>query len=127
VSSKNLNLGRNGEDAAVSYLEANGYRILARNYKTRLGEIDIIACDKDTFAFIEVKARSSDIRGLPSEAVSVTKQRQISKVAILFLKENKSLDKKARFDVVSLLYTEGAAPKIELIKDAFELDSRFTF
>lgn len=123
---ENLNLGKSGEDAAAGYLEENGYKILARNYKTKLGEIDIIACDKDTFAFIEVKARRSDIRGLPFEAVSGVKQRQIAKSAIVFLKENKFLGKKARFDVVSVLYAAGTGPKIDLVKDAFELDGSFT-
>jgi len=126
VSKENLYLGSSGEDAAVDLLKKRGYRILARNYKTKLGEIDIIARDKDTLAFIEVKARHSDRFGLPQEAVSVSKQRQISKAALIFLKEHSLLEKKARFDVVSVVYSKDK-PQLDLIKNAFELDNSFTY
>ena len=126
MSKAHLYLGKSGEEAAVNFLKNNGYRILARNYKTKLGEIDIIARDKDTLCFIEVKTRHSDRYGLPAEAVSLPKQRQIAKAALFFLKERNLLEKKARFDVVSVLYSEGAA-KTDLIKNAFELDAEFTY
>jgi len=126
VSRQNLCLGRSGEEAAVVLLKENGYKILARNYKTRLGEIDIVAQDKDTLCFVEVKARLSERFGLPSEAVSRFKQRQISKAALVFLKEKKLLDKKARFDVVSVLYSQ-EGPKLDIIKNAFELDSGLSY
>lgn len=126
VSKDNLYLGRSGEEAAVVLLKEKGYKILIRNYKTRLGEIDIIARDKDTLAFIEVKTRQSERFGLPQESVSITKQRQISKAALVFLKENDLLEKKARFDVVSVLYSKDK-PQLDLIKNAFELDSNFTY
>ncbi len=124
MSKENLYLGKRGEEAAVDFLKENGYRILVRNYKTKLGEIDIIATDKDTYCFIEVKTRNSDSFGLPQEAVSFSKQRQISKAALQFLKEKNLFGQKARFDVISLLYCEDA-PKIELIKDAFELEEKY--
>lgn len=123
MTKQHLYLGSQGEKAAVDFLKDNGYKILAKNYKTKLGEIDIIARDKDTLTFIEVKTRYSDRWGLPSEAISQTKQRQISKAAIMFLKENGFLDKKARFDVVSVVWEDN--PKLELIKNAFELDQRY--
>ncbi len=126
MSKQNLYLGKKGEEAAVSLLKENGYKILARNYRTRLGEIDIIARDKDTFCFIEVKTRDSLRFGTPKEAVSGRKQRQISKTALMFLKEKKLLDKKARFDVVSVINSEDSQ-KLDLIKNAFELDTRFTY
>lgn len=122
----NLYLGSCGEEAALKFLKAAGYKILVKNYKSKLGEIDIIAIDKDTICFVEVKSRSSDRFGLPQEAVSGFKQRQISKAALSFLKENKLLDKKARFDVIALTY-QGDSPKINLIRDAFELDSKFSY
>lgn len=124
---KNLYFGAQGEEIAVDFLRANGYRILTRNYKTKLGEVDIVAQDKDTLAFIEVKTRHSDRFGLPSEAISTNKQRQISKAALMFLKENNFLNKKARFDVVSVIYSDNEKPKLDLIKNAFELDSKFTY
>jgi len=126
VSKSNLYLGSLGEEASLRFLKSKGYKILARNYKSRLGEIDIVACDRDTVCFVEVKTRSSDKFGLPQEALSNFKQRQIAKTALKFLKENKLLDKKARFDVVSVTY-QGDLPKIDLITDAFELDSKFTY
>ena len=126
MAKEHLDLGKHGEEAAVSFLKRNGYRILRRNYRSRLGEIDIIGKDKDTFCFVEVKTRSSDRFGFPQEAVSVFKRRQIAKTALIFLKENKLLDKKARFDVVSLVFTQDS-PRVELIKNAFELDEKFTY
>lgn len=126
MSRENLYLGRSGEDVAADLLKGKGYKILVRNYKTKLGEIDIIARDKDTLAFIEVKTRHSDRFGLPQEAVSVSKQKQISKAALMFLKENNLLEKKARFDVISVVYSKDK-PQLDLIKNAFELDNSFTY
>lgn len=123
---QNLFFGLKGENLAVDFLREKGYKILKRNYKTKLGEIDIIAEDKGTLAFVEVKARHTDRFGLPCAAVSATKQRQISKTALVFLKEKELLDRKARFDVVSIEYT-GERPRLDLIKNAFELDSHFTY
>ena len=122
----NLYLGRQGEEAAVNLLKDSGYKILLRNYKSKLGEIDIIAKDKDTFCFIEVKTRHADKFGLPQEAVSASKQRQIAKSALMFLKEKNLLDRRARFDVVSVLYSKDG-PRVDLIKDAFELDQAYTY
>lgn len=126
MSKDNLTLGFLAEDNAEKFLKSEGYKILERNYKTKLGEIDIIAKDKDTLCFIEVKCRSSDRFGSGFDAVTGLKQRQIAKAALSYLKENNLLDKKARFDVVALDYS-GSPAKIELIKDAFELDGRFTY
>ncbi len=127
MSKEHLFLGAKGEEAALRFLKGNGYKILRHNYKTRLGEIDIIARDQDTLVFIEVKTRRSERFGLPAEAVRKDKQRQISKAALLFIKENNLFDEKARFDVVSVLYTGEGAAKVDLIKNAFELDGCFTY
>ena len=126
MSRQNLYLGKFGEESAIDLLKTNGYRILARNYKTKLGEIDIIARDKDTVCFIEVKTRHSDRFGLPQEAISRSKQRHIAKVALMFLKENNLLSKRARFDVISIMHSEDTS-KLDLIKNAFELDQSFTY
>lgn len=122
----NVNFGRKGEEAAVGFLKDKGYKILVRNYRTKLGEVDIIAQDKDTICFIEVKSRYSERFGVGSEAVQRKKQSQISKASLTYLKERNLLDKSARFDVVSIIYANGS-PRLELIKDAFELDPRFTY
>jgi putative endonuclease len=125
LSKENLYLGKSGEKAAVDLLRKNGYNIIARNYKTGLGEIDIIAYDRDTVCFIEVKTRNSDRFGLPQEAVSRLKQRQIAKAALIFIKEKDLFNRKARFDVVSVMPSPQGA-KMDLIKDAFELDAAFS-
>jgi putative endonuclease len=126
MSGKNLDFGKEAESAAVKFLKAQGYKILRRNYKTKFSEIDIVAKDKGVICFVEVKARHSDRFGEPCEAISKHKQRQISKTAICYLKENSSFERPARFDVVTLLYT-GDSPEINLIKDAFELNSFFSY
>ena len=127
MSKQHLYLGSLGEESAVRFLKENGYKILNRNYKTKFAEIDIIALDKDTLVFIEVKTRHSDKFGMPSEAILPSKQRQISKAALAFLKEKNLFHKKARFDVVSILYSLSEKPKFDLIKNAFELDENFSY
>lgn len=126
MSKQRLSLGRAGEDLAVDLLRQKGYKILFRNYRTRLGEVDIIAKDKDTICFIEVKTRYSDRFGLPQEAILPDKKRQIFKVALEFLKKNCSLNKKIRFDVVSILYSKPSV-SLDLFKNAFELDTDFIY
>ncbi len=115
----NQERGKKGEELAVRLLAQSGYRIIARNFRARCGEIDIIAKDGDTVCFIEVKSRSSDRFGTPQEALSAVKQRKIAKVALLFLKKSGLLESAARFDVVSVLSGQGT-PRLELIKNAFE-------
>lgn len=126
MANQNLNRGKIGEEIAADLLRKNGYKILTRNYRTKLGEIDIVAYDKGTVCFIEVKSRRSDKFGFPQEAIANHKQRQISKAALMFLKEKNLLGRRARFDVVSVLYSDDT-PKLELIKDAFELGGGFTY
>lgn len=122
---KNLEFGKLAEDEAVEFLKANGYRIRQSNYKTKFSEIDIVAEDGNTICFVEVKARHSLNLGSPLDAVSFKKQRQIAKSAINYLKTKNLLDRLSRFDVLTLLYLDDQ-PKITLIKNAFELSSRFT-
>jgi putative endonuclease len=121
----NLEFGKAAEDAAAEFLKAKGYKILQRNYKNKFGEIDIIAQQKDVICFVEVKARHSLALGVPQEAVTAGKQRQISRVAVNYLKFNHLLERPARFDVLALLYTNNQ-PQISLITDAFELSASFT-
>ena len=122
---KNLEFGVWAETQAVNFLKVRGYKILKRNYKTKFSEIDIVALDANVICFVEVKARHSDVFGQPAEAVSWHKQRQISRSAICYLKENNALQRPARFDILTLLYDE-KLPEINLIKDAFCLASNFT-
>jgi putative endonuclease len=125
ASKQHILLGQSSEDVAAAYLKQSGYVLRCRNYRCFAGEIDIIAQDTDTLCFIEVKARRSVRFGLPQEAVSLVKQRHISRVALTYLKEKKLLGTtKARFDVVSVRYA-GVSPQVTLIKNAFELSAGF--
>lgn len=90
-----------------------------------MGEIDIIAREKGVLCFVEVKTRKSDRFGLPQEAIDALKQRKIAKVALGYLKEKNLLGKKARFDVVSIVYSGALEPKLDLIKNAFDLSEDF--
>ena len=114
-----MKLGEKGEGLAVKFLMKKGYRIIRRNYKTRIGEIDVIAADKDTLVFIEVKTRESLQYGQPFEAVDRFKRRKIANVAMLYLKTLKEIPP-CRFDIVSI-YFENGRPEFELIRDAFEI------
>ena len=79
-------LGKKGEEIALRFLKKKGYRIIEQNYVCKMGEMDIIAKEKDTLAFVEVKTRTSTTFGPPQLAVNFSKQRQLSKVALNFLK-----------------------------------------
>ncbi len=113
-------LGKKGEELAIRFLKRQGYSILQRNYVCKMGEMDIIAKEKDTLVFIEVKTRTSNTFGPPQSAVHQKKQEQLSKVALTFLKEKRLEAVKARFDVVAILLRE-KGEEIDLIKDAFDL------
>ena len=112
-------LGKKGEELALRFLKKRGYQIIEKNYTCQMGEMDIIAREKDTLVFIEVKTRTSTIFGPPQLAVNNAKQRQLSKVALYYLKEKRLEDIKARFDVVAILLGQ-EAEEIELIRDAFD-------
>ncbi len=114
-------LGRLGENLAAEYLQNAGYKILARNYRQKCGEIDIIAQDRDTLVFIEVKTRKTLSFGPPFAAVTEKKQKQIGRVAQDYLCRNDLYNRPARFDVVSILIKDGKEPDIELLANAFDL------
>jgi len=122
MPSDNLDLAKIGEDMALEFLKNKDYKILERNFRTILGELDIIAKDKETICFIEVKTRTSDKFGLPQESVNRLKQRKMSQSAMIYLKDKNLLEKPARFDVVSILNPQQDA-KIDLIQDAFEINA----
>lgn len=108
-------VGNQFEDVAAAYLEDVGYVILERNYRDRLGEIDIVAKDGRYLVFVEVKYRMNLEKGDPAEAVHVQKQRKIRNAARGYLyRHHLGEDVPCRFDVVAILGQE-----IRLIKDAF--------
>jgi putative endonuclease len=117
-----LELGKRGEDLACQAVRRLGYKKIVRNYRCPQGEIDLIARDGGTLVFIEIKTRRMRSTGYAKEAVNRRKQRQLSKVALAYMKEHGCEDVSARFDVVAIGLPAGEAPVIEIIRNAFELD-----
>ncbi len=113
-------LGRSGEDRAAKHLAKLGYRVLERNYRTRQGEIDLIAVDRDTIVFVEVKTRTNDAFGAPELAVDLRKQGRMVKAALGYLRQKKLHQMSCRFDVVAI--SGGEKPQVEIIRNAFEMD-----
>lgn len=113
-------LGIKGENLATKFLKKKGYRIIARNYKTPIGEIDIIAQDGNTIVFVEVKTRADELFGHPFEAVNKRKRKKLKDLALLYLKRQ-GKEYPLRFDILSILYRDDGKKEIEHIKDAFEV------
>jgi putative endonuclease len=112
-------LGISGENLAREELERRGYAVLATRYRTRVGEIDIVARDGDTLVFVEVKTRTSEDFGIPAEAVTWRKQRRIVTMARWYLSEKGLHGTLCRFDVVTVLCRRGLLPLVEVLKNAF--------
>lgn len=110
-----------GEDAAETYLRAAGYRIVERNLRTRIGEIDFVALDGETLVFVEVKARLTAECGAAIAAVGPRKQAKLAKIASLFLARNRS-QRACRFDVLGLDRAADGSWSFTLVRDAFQLD-----
>ncbi len=113
-------LGRRGEELAAAFLERAGYRILARNYRTRAAELDIVARHHDQLVFVEVKSRNNQAFGSPFEAITSGKQRKIALGASEYLARETASTQAARFDVVAVSFVDGK-PEIEHLPNAFEL------
>lgn len=113
--------GDRGERAASRYLRRLGYRIRARQYANRYGEIDLIALDGRCIVFVEVKTRRTDEAGHPVEAVDYRKRRKLTQTALAYLKRHGLLERRARFDVLTVLWPEDERkPHIEHFQNAFE-------
>lgn len=121
MTQKSLQFGKEGEKAAVGYLKKNGYRILEKNFRNAIGEIDIIAEHKKVVVFIEVKTRADHEFGAPITAITFAKQKKLSKMARSFLAEKHIADRECRFDVVSITGPPDQPKQwvIELTQDAF--------
>jgi putative endonuclease len=111
-------LGDRGEDLAAAFLKKQGYKILERNYRTPLGEVDIIARQRGVLVFIEVKTRRSGKFGSPQEAVHPAKQERLRNLAEYYLSQKRLGEVAVRFDVVGILW-QGEKPQIEVIQGAF--------
>jgi len=114
-------LGRRGERAAERYLRRRGYKIVARGARDRLGELDLVAVDRRTVVFVEVKTRRTARAGHPADAVDARKQRKLANLALRFLQRHQLVECSSRFDVVAVTWAQGARrPEIEHYINAFE-------
>lgn len=95
--------GKFGETVAASYLEKQGYEVIERNFRCRLGEVDIICKKNNQIVFVEVKTRTSDQYGAPSEAVTKDKMNKIRKVAALYMMSEKITNYQVKFDVMEIV------------------------
>ncbi len=108
-----LETGFSGEKVAADFLKKQGYKILKTNFRSKFGEIDIIAQDKDTVVYIEVKTRSSNQFGLPEEAVGFRKLEHLQKTAAFFRSLNPNLPEGERVDVVAIETSNGRVAQIK--------------
>lgn len=124
MSRAGTELGRAGEAAAARFLESRGYTLVMRNFRHKTFEIDIIARDRDTLCFVEVKTRSSTRKALPREAVNAAKQKKMILGATWYLRRHGLNRQRVRFDVVEVVYPgkkpdPETPPRLNLIRHAF--------
>ena len=120
MSRARIALGKTGEDLACRELARRGYAILARRYRLRGGELDIVARDGRTLVFVEVKARQDQAFGRAAEAVGIIKQRRLARLAQQYVARHRLVDRPCRFDVVSI-DLESGRPAIEVFQSAFDV------
>lgn len=120
MTRKRIHTGRQGEEEAVRLLGSMGYKILERNYRCPLGEMDIVAKDGPTLVFVEVRSRTGDAYGDPLESITARKQRRLSLIAFHYLQTRGLFGQPARFDVVAVR-AGGRGEVLEVVKDAFDL------
>ena len=114
--SHNLSLGDQGEDLACTYLEKKGYTIREKKWRSKIGEIDIIAEKNGVFVFVEVKTRGSTFFGYPEEAVTETKRRHLIRTTELYC-QYKNINAPYRIDVIAIISSRAGSPEIVHIED----------
>jgi putative endonuclease len=114
-----LDLGRAGEQAALSYYRKAGYRLVARNWRCSLGELDLVLLRGTTLVFCEVKARRGSGLGGPHEAVDGRKQHKLRILAEAFIAARPGLDHEVRFDVASVMRRGAETPSVHVFENAF--------
>ena len=117
---RSLPLGERGERLAAQYLQWLGHVVLDRHVETPQGEIDLLSQDGGMIVFVEVKTRSSVIKGRPDEAVDLNKQRKMTQLALAYLRRRRWLDRPARFDVVAIVWDGLGRPTIVYYRAAFD-------
>ena len=121
MTRERLDLGKLGEELALKKIKRLGYKCVTRNYRCSLGEVDLIAKDGECLVFIEIKRRKGKSLGYAKEAIDGRKRRQLSKVALAYMKSNNCCDTKSRFDVVAINLSD-KEDQIEVIRNAFDLE-----
>lgn len=111
--------------AAWKYLSDRGYKILEKNYRAPIGEIDIVAEKSGRLIFVEVKTRSDKRLGLPQEAVGSAKQKKLIQLAAQYMKMAKREDARVSFEVLAVLWSEKGAHEFNLIENAFDVAGEF--
>ena len=112
-------LGKEGERIAEAYLRKKGYRLVERNYRCPVGELDLVVLDRRVIVFVEVKTRTDERFGAPLESVDRRKQRKMIKAALFFLSRHRLHHREARFDVVGISFME-REPVVEHVENAFD-------
>ena len=116
------------KELAARFLRSHGFKILYRNFRGRQGgEIDLVCRERDTLVFVEVKTRTREDFGRPMEAVNREKQRRISLGGLAWLRLLGNPDIFFRFDVVEVIIAEGTDPRLELIRNAFQLSEPYLY
>ncbi|HHU78691.1 MAG: YraN family protein [Caldicoprobacterales bacterium] len=123
MSRERQELGKWGEEQGCSYLSSRGWEILRRNYRSALGEVDIIASQGDQLIFVEVKTRRSTAYGYPAESVNYKKRLKYEQLALYFLKETGRIDSSCRFDVLEVIVNRDNTFCINHIVNAFQAQS----
>lgn len=114
-------LGLQGEQLAARFLQKLGYRILARGHRQRLGELDLVALDRETLVFVEVKTWRRGDKGDPAVAVDDRKQDKLTRAALTYMQRRRLLEQRARFDVISIVWeSSDGKPVIRHFINAFE-------
>jgi putative endonuclease len=119
MTQQRIALGKTGEDLAVAELERRGYAIVARRWRSRAGEIDIIARDGETLVFVEVKAREDHDFGDAAESVTMRKRRTIVRLAKAYVAEQRWIDRPCRFDVVTI-HLDAGRTVVTVYPNAFD-------
>lgn len=113
----NITKGKSGEELAKDYLMSKGYSILETNYRNKIGEIDIIAKDKDVLVFVEVKTRTSTRYGYAFESVDFRKQRKIINTSMVYVKYKNHINIQLRYDIIEVYMEQNI--KINHLDNAF--------
>ena len=125
---EHIRRGTLGEKLARRFLRKNGYKIIYRNFRGNSGgEIDIVARDKDALVFVEVKTRSTEEFGRPLSAIDQQKRNRIARGGLAWLRMLDNPDVLFRFDVVEVLVGGDSQPRLELIKNAFQLPAPYLY